>query len=110
MFPQHKVSPLLHSACLTWPTVQMAIKTKHVCALTAYVELSARTHFQCLWISQHAHYSLLPGWHHRDLCHTWLQLFVIFSSCGQRIFICRGAVAAEPFPNVNSQPATGEAH
>lgn len=86
----------------------VVFKSKLVCSRSTPLVECTRTHFQCLWISQHEHYCPLRGWHRHVLCHTWLRLFVIFSPSGQRIFVYRGAVAAEPFPNVNNSQAASQ--
>lgn len=86
----------------------MVFKCKRMCSHSTPLVECTRTHFQCLRISQHEHYCLLRGWHRHVLCHTCLRLFVIFSPSGQRIFVYRGAVAAEPFPNVNNSQAASQ--
>lgn len=82
--------------------------TKYVCTHTTHIwcKLNAHTHFECLRISQHAHYCLLPGWCRHVLCRTRSQLFLIFSSTSQRIFICGSRVAGELFSNVNNRRGT----
>lgn len=80
----------------------------NMCARATHIwrDAGAHTHthiFECLWISQHAHYCLLPGWCRHVPFHTRSQLFLIFSSISQRILVCGSVVAGEPFSNVNNR-------